>query len=807
VPAQQKNLHYNPVFDFSPMTGTIAAVLAAMAVTFFGLQFPEQIVWWFPVSVGLVGTAAVVVLAGHRHWPRRVIVFRAIAFLGPGLWSGGTILYGEFSIPSLLVFLAAATFFGVGGVVLLKPRPAVTTETGEVIPGEIAAPVQDDLYRNVAAHIAVALNLKALPEVAPYEAWPRDAGVTLHIEGPPGVAFGHKVLQDICPQLTMAWRQKPGCPVLARPSPRHQGAALLDITTKNLMGDPIPFPRDWRVTSILNDFSLGWTGSGQDFDVEVHQASAAIVATRGGGKTQLEHELTGQVAKTDDTIICLVDMNGGSVAAPWMLLVAEGKVKNGVIGAIANTPETALLLAQDLVRMAKARKSKYQSYMARNDTDKLPVNHEIPEVLVIVDEGGELFGEGADKVTLMAANLFRELQRLGRAVRINVVLSTQRGTSEYLPAQTKKLADLKIVGRVDDDDEIAYVLDWKTGLSAAILTHPGMWFGRRGIGSAIQLFKGFAMTPETIMEIVGQCEARRPLDIDPLTLEASTGFWAIRWSHPDVVEFMSGLVGGGVPHFPEFTPVDVGGTVLLDSNTLSASTALKPLDPSTFGRLLPPGTLDDDGGYVPLSNDPIDRSAAELNAALGAFDPAQAVEAEVQAQQPQLPPELLAEAERLRSAGQQPSAGGDRAPSLDIFDKDAVDAELEQIAAGLAQVPSLPDPDGGAAASPPPARPPAAQEVEPSSMQPDVPEKFTPGQRVAFIHNFVRGGAVRGRMTSDIREACDQAGVFEGVKRKNALNDLLTKMKDPNGLGLLEQDPDVYSRWWAREFYAGRVCE
>jgi hypothetical protein len=165
--------------------------------------------------------------------------------------------------------------------------------------------------------------------------------------------------------------------------------------------------------------------------------------------------------------------------------------------------------------------------MVRQNVDILPVGPQRPAYLIVVDEGGEVFGEGASRIAARAARALRELQRIGRAMCVNVLFSVQRGTATYVPSDMKKNVALKIVGQVDDDAEIAYLLDWNKSVRAADLTEQGGYFLRRD-GSVPAMFKGFRLMPRQITDIARTTAYLRP-NFDDAAKTVGGRLLAERW--------------------------------------------------------------------------------------------------------------------------------------------------------------------------------------------------------------------------------------------------------------------------------------
>jgi hypothetical protein len=165
-----------------------------------------------------------------------------------------------------------------------------------------------------------------------------------------------------------------------------------------------------------------------------------------------------------------------------------------------------------------------------------------PAIVVFVDEGGEVTGEETSKEAIQAAAALRELQRIGRAMLVNVVISVQRGTSDMVPSQMKKATALAICTRVKDDSELSYVFDWGRGLKSEDLRFPWQAYIQRGSESVL-MFKSFLLLPKQITEIALATWELRPVMVaDEVAIGGEA--YSKRWTRPDIQEFMEGLRGG-----------------------------------------------------------------------------------------------------------------------------------------------------------------------------------------------------------------------------------------------------------------------
>jgi hypothetical protein len=363
--------------------------------------------------------------------------------------------------------------------------------------------------------------------------WPNRAGYTLPIEFPLGSPHSYRLLQDKATDLAAAKRLPTGC-VITATAGAHQGAGLLHVATINDTS-VLDFPTDYSPRSITQQFPIGAYSDRDPTMIEVYQSSAMIAGMRGAGKTVLLNVLTARLLCCTDTIVIHIDLNGGGMSGPWLTPYATGQLDRPPIYWVATNAKEALLVAEVLTAVAKDRKARYQRLRISRNVDVLPVSAELPAIVVIVDEGGEVFGDSAPKEARQAAAALRQLQAIGRAECVNVILSTQRGTATYIPSDVRKATALKIVGMVEDDSEVAYVMDWSKGLRVSDINGPDPLNPNvspsgyiRYRGSVPRKFRWYRLLPEQMGQIAVTTQHLRP-EMDAAALRIGGDVMAQRW--------------------------------------------------------------------------------------------------------------------------------------------------------------------------------------------------------------------------------------------------------------------------------------
>lgn len=339
------------------------------------------------------------------------------------------------------------------------------------------------------------------------EKWADNVGYTIPLSWSSG-AITLDTLVGMLPNLNAANRSPNGCPVRIEGG-EHAAAAYLHVPTVNDTKS-VPMPAEYSPLSIREPLVIGRYRDRRPVAVDVYQQSGVVVGRRGAGKTVTLNVMTAQLARRTDAVIWHVDLNGGGMSSPWMHAFASNQIANSVIDWAAPDPEEALRMARVAMAIARDRKAAYQRLLIEKNVDVLPVTPEIPAIIIILDEGGEVMGNGANREAQAAANELRAVQRIGRAMAVNVVLSVQRGISTYLPSDVMKATAWKIGMQCQDNGELAYALgEWTKGIHVRDLTHPGMGYARHDAAPP-EIYRGHGLLPAEIVECAINTHHLRP---------------------------------------------------------------------------------------------------------------------------------------------------------------------------------------------------------------------------------------------------------------------------------------------------------
>jgi S-DNA-T family DNA segregation ATPase FtsK/SpoIIIE len=499
-----------------PLFGGVGAVF----LTFLVKTTPVPI--WGLWAVAAAGAALTFVFERRNH-PMPRVWFLVACWLAPVGWTTGTALFGwnaySWVLLAVLALVAGLLARGLVPVEATKPAAAPSFD-----------PISSEHPR--ARHLRTLLNallgLDKVPgtglKLVGFTLWDEAAGYTCVFDFPPGGRVTMRKVIQSAEELTAELRLQHGC-VARITKGDHSAQVRVAVMLRNSLEQTRPYP-PVRVLSIRGDLPVGFDAMGDEVGVNLHQSSLLAVAQRKGGKTVFAHDLIASLVSCPDVLVWVVDLNGGNLATPWLRPYAQDHVQNPAVDWIAFTAEEAFVMAEAAEKIAKARKISYASLLAEHDTDILPVSSQLPAIVIIVDEGGEVFGDGAAREVREAAANLLTVQRIARAVCMPLVVTTQRGTSTYLPADLKRATDVRLAGRVDSEAEVANVLDWEAGLPPDQL-EPGEWW-LRVQGTTPVKIKTYMHKPSTSAAIAAEVDIRRP-QLDQLSRDAAGRLYAERW--------------------------------------------------------------------------------------------------------------------------------------------------------------------------------------------------------------------------------------------------------------------------------------
>jgi hypothetical protein len=516
-----------------PVTGPINTGLAALAVGYAGhtLAMP----WEWAALTAAAGAAGSHLAGRRRKVTSATLALRAAGWLGAGGWCSWAIANGPWTQTGIGSLLVGA--LGLGAAMAgahhveekaeeqrVEQEAAARRATLDGKRRKIADEWEDRITRVCAGTVV---------QIIGVEVWESGSGFSLDGEcGAGGTRW--KDIAAYKDQLASDAKLPEGCGVEVGPG-AHRGAVLINVSTANHLVDDVYYPDDYSPLTVNAPAPIGVRRDGQAEGPINRQASMLLVGQRGSGKTNLMNVMIANQCRMVDSLTFVIDLNGGGLALKWMRAWhAAGKPGRPPIDWVADTPEKARAMAAALVRVAKARKVGYQDREIAANDDKLPVDHEVPEIRVFNDEGAEIFSTRSrrnETLRAIADDLVQTLE-IARAAAVNETTSGLRATQDVISdPQILKQSTFKAGMKVADDAELNYFFGYNHNVSAEDAPYPGCALVRDGDGQVHPL-KVYRLKPDQIAAVVAATSSLRP-ELDDLSRQAAGEAYEQRWQGTD----------------------------------------------------------------------------------------------------------------------------------------------------------------------------------------------------------------------------------------------------------------------------------
>ena len=368
--------------------------------------------------------------------------------------------------------------------------------------------------------------------------WELGNGYTLEVQMPPGGST-YRDIERSQVALAADLHLGPGCGVEAREG-ANRSLTLIDVTTTDVFADSVPFGDDYSPLSINDPFPIGLFRNGSPAQLYLREDSVMVIGQRRSGKTNQLNVLIAQFARMTDCLIWVIDFNSGNLALDWIRPWKEAhdtgrgdQVPNPVVDWVASTPDEALRMTAAGLRIAKARKTGYQTRKREHNVTLLPIAPDVPEIFIIIDECAEMLGQDAMTKNMRgtplrdAAENFAEIQRIAGDSGVNVAICGLRSTADVISDTGLKAgARAKIHMRSDKAAEYGFTFE-NYHLDPADVPVKGNGFMRTGTETP-RPFKGFEMFPRQMEQIATATAALQPA-LDNLSLKAAGDDYQTRW--------------------------------------------------------------------------------------------------------------------------------------------------------------------------------------------------------------------------------------------------------------------------------------
>lgn len=484
-------------FDFAGHHGTVwgtvnlgltVVTLTTCAYVFAGAP------WW--TAAGIMGGGFLLTLlrAAFRTKPTppATVVYQLSCWAASGVWASWMLHQHDWTLRSwaygVLVWAGVAL---VAGIALGLGREDKPKTTATVEP--MAVPASGDGLTQgerdaLGLVILDAINMlasnprptdptktwKSVVNFTALKAWDGGYGYTMEGAFTSG-KFGLTQLDGIAAALAQELNLPYGCTVRAY---EHTGEGagrrdfLLDVTTRNALLDPQPFPENEGPFSINSDIPIGADPKGQRYPLHLRTSCLVVYGTTGSGKTGSMKAVSGMFALTSDCVMVGIDATGGDLVRPMLKPWEDGRAEHPAFSAVAVTYQEAEKLARALLRINISRKEGYQYILDKHNTTLLPmgalvrrdelppkarayfpipedVERMIPQIMLVGDETKEYLRTATNQPTLRG--LIGKIIDETRGGGIRCVFGPLGPTNANIDQSIQSLLDSRIVMKLGDD--------------------------------------------------------------------------------------------------------------------------------------------------------------------------------------------------------------------------------------------------------------------------------------------------------------------------------------------------------------------
>ncbi|MCO6011474.1 DUF3631 domain-containing protein [Actinoallomurus purpureus] len=488
-------------------------------------------------AIGAVGGAlGHLVVARHHALTPGAVVYRLGCWAGAGGWLTWALATHEWWKPNGLAALAVGAA-GAGLSAPLAGRTRDNAQPGRALVLRSAARTGQEWESRFRRVCKVSVEVTAIKQ------WPTGAGFDVHGKLPPGGATV-KNLQGFADALATDADLPDGCGIEFERG-QTRATFVAHVSTVNRLTETIDYPEDYSPRSIYDPIDLGEHRNSSLATVELREDSAVVVGQKRSGKSNTLDILTAGVGRCRDALVCHLDMNGGGISQVWLHPWLEGVTDRPAILWSAATAEEALYMTTVLLAIAKHRKSAYRKFKVTSDSKLLQLSEDLPEIVIVVDEGAEVLGSGAnaDPILRQVRSNIEETQRIGGNEGVNVVPSGLRATQDVIAPAVVKQSRVRIGMLVQDQEELAYLFGWqhRSAIDPADLSGKGSGFIATGAVTP-KPFKAYYMKPSQITRAAVAIARQRP-ELDASSAAVADGEFELDMGGRNPVR-VSGLYSG-----------------------------------------------------------------------------------------------------------------------------------------------------------------------------------------------------------------------------------------------------------------------
>ncbi|MEV6865414.1 hypothetical protein AB0M44_30960 [Streptosporangium subroseum] len=429
-------------------TATGVLAVAAGAVVGHALDIDPG---WVAVG-GFFSMLGSLVRSMNKAATSPALLFRMMRVIGAGGWMTYAVAVGPWQ-KELMLGLALA---GVGAgafAPMFETGPKATTGGGRAVVLRKSTRLAEEWEARI---LRVAKMAVSIEEVS---YWDSKAGFTLYGVLPLGGATRAQ-LATASDSLAADARLPDGCTVEVVKG-KHRGGFIMHVSTVNRLTEDIDWPEDLQMRPITEPKQLGEHRDSTPVLVNLREACVFVTGQTGSGKTTTLNGLLWRAGMCPDSLVMIMDMNGGGLAHAWLRPWLENVTDRPAIDWAAGDTEEGLALSEFLLDICHDRKTTYAHLKIDADLTLQPVSADVPEIVCVVDEGGEVLSPTtSDPIKRQIRDNLEEVQRIGRDVGVRLIISSLRATQDMVAANIVKQSTCRIGMFVQDEAELNYLYGW-----------------------------------------------------------------------------------------------------------------------------------------------------------------------------------------------------------------------------------------------------------------------------------------------------------------------------------------------------------
>ncbi|MFF3872544.1 hypothetical protein [Streptomyces sp. NPDC001978] len=530
------NKSSGPVLDWAaghgPVTGALSATTGAFAVaaTVAATAMPPG----WALAVGAAGALGHTVVGLRVRNAGRTLATRAASWLVGAGWTTWAVTHG----PLTWAALGSLATIGVGiGAAARSSALYEEAREEEAIAAEqrqIAQELSAE-RRAIAAEWVERIQriCNITVRVLAVEKWETGAGYSLDLEPQGGITYDR--IAQYSTALSADAKLPHGCTATASPGV-HQGRAILDVTTVNVLKEKRDYPDNYGPLSVHTGIPWGVRTNAEVVPAYLREQCALVVGPTGSGKTNMVHTILAGFARAEDILTWVIDLNAGSAGLPWVLPALNGELKREDgkpvrpgIDWLAASHEEAMLMLDAALAVGLHRKKAYQGLLSEANTDLLPVSAKIPQIMLVIDEGAEIL-VSTDRDKKQLAKKILEVIRMLRAMGIRTVLTALGATGSVLGnlmIRREGKIRVALTGGETEGMDLGKMFPGRRGLRVEQAPYKGSGFMGTPESPAA-LFKSWRIRPHQIREIIAATSDRHPV-LDDISAKAAGSAYARRW--------------------------------------------------------------------------------------------------------------------------------------------------------------------------------------------------------------------------------------------------------------------------------------